>query len=377
MRTTLALRQSAEITEDIKLQSSQRFWYDGAYYWTEHYPEEAKRRLGTEAALRDLYLDYSLGDFDLRLGQQQVVWGETVGFFIADQVNAKDYREFILPDLSEINIPEPALDLEYTKDPWHVELLWIPYPRFNKNAPQGSEFAFFEAAYPPGTTVGAPVRPADSLNHSELGARLGYLWHQWDINAFYLYTWDKSPVYPHILRGETLAVEPEYKRLSIFGFTFSKEVSNIVWRGEAAFNKNAFFTTSNPQNEDGIKKSDFADYALGADFRTSDSTRMNLQLLQRIIFSPDSMYIGNPDQVRTYLTLFVSGQFFDDKFLPELFVAASPSSPDAMLRPKLAYKIKNNWLLAVGIDWFLGDSNRLFGQFESKSRVYGELSYQF
>jgi len=40
----------------------------------------------------------------VRLGRQQIVWGEAIGTFVTDVVNPKDFREFVLPDFSELRI---------------------------------------------------------------------------------------------------------------------------------------------------------------------------------------------------------------------------------------------------------------------------------
>jgi hypothetical protein len=39
-------------------------------------------------------LQYKRNKFQLRFGNQQLVWGEAFGFFFADIINPKDTREF-------------------------------------------------------------------------------------------------------------------------------------------------------------------------------------------------------------------------------------------------------------------------------------------
>lgn len=377
IRTTVAPRESCILGPDLSVHSSQRFWYDGVFDLSDNYPETVAGDLETEHKLRDLYVDYSFGDFDVRLGQQQIVWGETIGIFVADVVNAKDYREFLLPEFSEINIPEPAVDLEYSKDSWHAQIIWLPRPRFNRLPPSGSEFEFNRPPVPPDATIASVQEPSDSLGNSEIGGRLGYLWDGWDLGGFYLHTWDKSPAYARFVRNGEISIEPSHERLDIAGLTFSKELDDIVWRGELAFNRGAFFSVDDLSDEDGLQESDFLDYALAADFRISNRTRANVQLLQHVLTDYQDNFSDNTDHLSTYLSFWMKSEYVDATVMPELFVISSIDTRDAMIRPKIANKIADDLLLSTGLDWFIGGNQKLFGQFERKSRAYIELVYDF
>ncbi len=97
--------------------------------------------------LRENYLDFGSGDWDYRIGRQQIVWGEMVGLFLADVVSAKDLREFILPDFDQIRIPQWAGRAEYFKGDFHAEAIWIPVPSYDDIGKPGAEF--FPGAPPP------------------------------------------------------------------------------------------------------------------------------------------------------------------------------------------------------------------------------------
>jgi len=53
----------------------------------------------------EFYMDLRLKDFDLRVGRQQVVWGEADGLRINDIINPQDFKEFILQDYIDSRIP--------------------------------------------------------------------------------------------------------------------------------------------------------------------------------------------------------------------------------------------------------------------------------
>jgi hypothetical protein len=55
--------------------------------------------------LRELYVDTSAGDWDFRIGKQQVVWGTADGIKLLDIINPTDYREFNQNGVEDARIP--------------------------------------------------------------------------------------------------------------------------------------------------------------------------------------------------------------------------------------------------------------------------------
>ena len=51
-----------------------------------------------DAELREFYFDSFLNDTAIRLGKQQVVWGQADGLKVLDVINPQSFREFILDE---------------------------------------------------------------------------------------------------------------------------------------------------------------------------------------------------------------------------------------------------------------------------------------
>jgi hypothetical protein len=126
-----------------------------------------------EVSPRDAFVDISQGMLDLRLGKQQIVWGEALGTFITDVVNPKDLREFILPDFDDIRIPQWSAHVEGTVGDRHLEIVWTPRPKFNQVGVPGSEFAFSSPALPAGYSpkASATIEPPFRWENGEAGVR--------------------------------------------------------------------------------------------------------------------------------------------------------------------------------------------------------------
>ena len=106
----------------------------------------------------------------MRVGRQQIVWGEAIGTFITDVVNPKDFREFILPEFTELRIPIWALDFTYRLAPnVTFEGVWTPDTMSNRLAKKGAEYQFTPPAY---RFLGPVVRLPDDLDEFSLDRSL-------------------------------------------------------------------------------------------------------------------------------------------------------------------------------------------------------------
>jgi len=64
------------------------------------------------ANLRELYVDMSGGDWEARVGKQQVVWGTADGMKLLDIINPTDYAEMAQDQMEDARLPVWALNLE-------------------------------------------------------------------------------------------------------------------------------------------------------------------------------------------------------------------------------------------------------------------------
>src|SRR5215831_14073291 len=131
------------LSEAVNLRVATRAWYDAVFDATDRYPDNVARDQRTQFDLREALLSLSQGDLDVRLGRQQIVWGEAIGTFITDIVNPRDLREFVLPDFSELRIPIWALGFTYRlREGVAFEGAWTPDTRIDTLPKQGAEFQF-------------------------------------------------------------------------------------------------------------------------------------------------------------------------------------------------------------------------------------------
>jgi hypothetical protein len=268
-RVQALLQESFNLGERFRVKTSQRAFFDSVVRkFNDDRPAgsttTAKNDLESEFEFREAYVDGSFDDVDIRVGLQQIVWGEAVALFVADVVNGKDLREYILPEFDWIRRPQWSFDAVHTKDALTLEGV-ISLPKFDKLGTRGSEFEFpFPVPTGPYVVHGAH-EPESSLSNADYGARMGYLVGGLDLGLFFLHTWNKFPVLERRLTAGTLHFTPEHKRMDILGVTFSQDSGDSIVKGEFALRPGQPYTSTNPLDPDGIEQNMTLDMVLGID----------------------------------------------------------------------------------------------------------------
>jgi len=158
----------------------------------------------------------------VRVGKQQIVWGAADGLFINDVVNPLDLREFLLPDLENVHLGQPAVRLQWRRSNWLAEGVWIV--KFAETKLPGIISTNIENPVPAEATIPLvfhePVKPPVKLNNSEIGFRVSGLVDQWDISLNYLRSWRDIPTYRGTItvsetEGPTVVMTPFFPGLSV------------------------------------------------------------------------------------------------------------------------------------------------------------------
>lgn len=377
IKNQLILSGTGNVSEDLSFRVSGRGYYDAVYDATDRYSGSAESDQQWEVELRDTYFDYSFGPFDARIGKQQIVWGEAVGLFMADVVNAKDLREHVLPDFDQIRIPEWGMDLEYSRDAFHSEFVFLPVPEFNKFGVAGSEFVP-PLPLPAATfaTYHDPKEPKDGFENSKLGARFSYLLNGLDLGVFYLYGWTPSAVLYRTINSGVYEFDPQYERLHTAGATFSKEINDTIIKGEFVFNNNNYFSVIDPTDSDGVARSNTLDYLIGVDHTFLEKIEFNLQFLQSYIFDFEDTYYAQ-ERVSNSITVRFARAFLNHKLETEFLAMAGLRAPDFLYRPRVKYNVNDHCQVSVGADIFSGQSSGFFGYYRDQSRIYMETVLKF
>jgi hypothetical protein len=374
-------------SEAANLRVATRGWYDAVFEATDRYPANVERDQKTELSLREAILTLTGGDLEARVGRQQIVWGEAISTFVTDVVNPKDFREFVLPDFTELRIPIWALDVLYRLAPGvTLEGVWTPDTMHNRLPKQGAEFQFARIPFRFRNPVVRLPDDADefSLERSEGGARLSVLREGWDVALIYYDQADKNPVFfqrrvAQPVGPDVIVLEPRHPRVHVVGATVTKSLDEVVFRAEVAGTLGKRYETTDPLDPDGVVRRDTVDYLVGADYTFFGALDTSLQVSQKILAGSTKNVTrpGVAGPVTTSIALRVGTGFFDNTLNPTVLVVVGTDRGDLRVSPRLDWLATGSLTVSIGADIFEGPRRTLYGQFDSNDRVTFTTTWRF
>ena len=405
-QSRLFLELEDRLTDSLRLRASGWLLYDPLAYLVARghdFPDKPVNRwqIGdsrhVEAELRELTLDWSghVGParLDVRLGEQQVVWGQSLGLRVLDIVNAQDFREFLLEDFNEARTPLLGLNAEGWLAGWTLQTL--VFPTFEPNQLPGTTAEFALNPELPGflpgfATIFAPplvsqpfaaviqepeIKPPNwQLGSVAYGFRLARTVRGVDLGLYFLdaydpaQTWDRRIEFVPVAGLGTVPVNfltAEHVRVRNLGGSFSTSAGSFTFWGEGTFAFGRSFVVDDLSNPTGFVQRDALQTAIGVDWNGSDRLFANVQWIEAVVLGHEkSMTL---DAWQTFFTLLLRLNFRNETVLPQLFLIYGVNEHDLMLRPGVEWKVTDRFTLAAGLDLFTGPSAGLFGQYAHRN----------
>ncbi|GAB1260666.1 DUF1302 family protein [Aurantivibrio plasticivorans] len=345
----------------------------------------------TSIGLREFYIDgyISLGGSDnsfIRIGKQQVVWGQADGFRVLDAINPMNLREFILEDNDDRRIPTWMVNAElpagnWWGSDWTAQVLWIPDTTYHQTpslrdearfAPKSPRFVPVPNANTPGNPQSAQIIDADKPNRiisdSDFGVRLNAFVNSWDISINYLYhTLDRAAPYQPI-ENSAFIIEPQYERSHLLGTTFSSVFDNFTFRGEVALHSARYYIAKDfSEFSEGVAESPSVDTVFGLDFNGFSDTFISGQLFLSHITDFDDAITR--DRTDTTVSLLIERDFYNQTLTLGGQWFYNANDGDGLLRFSAEYRWRSNIIVTAGLDSFYGKERGLFGQFNQQDQI--------
>ncbi|MFT4826349.1 MAG: hypothetical protein ACJASY_003579 [Halioglobus sp.] len=336
----------------------------------------------SELSVRELYVDFDLGDSFLRLGKQQIVWGQADGIKILDVVNPQSFREFILDDFSGSRIPLWTVKLDHSVgDFGNLEFLWIPDTSYHEFAEIGSPYFITSPKLVPNLPISILLggreidKPDDPFSDADAGVRLTSFWGGWDVSFNYLYHYQDTPVYyQNRLPSGDVELRPEYERNNLLGGTLSNAFGDVTVRAEVAYNSDTFNLTSDLTGR-GILESAEVSSVLGLDWQTSSDMLVSTQWFYSRLLDYKEGTIRDQDE--QMVSLLLQRDLYNAAWQIRMLSLYSFNDKDSLVQLKLKYWVNSSLEVWLGADIFGGNRLGLFGQFEDEDRVLIGFKYGF
>ena len=322
-----------------------------------------------ELELREAYIDTEIGNTFLRIGKQQVVWGQADGLKVLDIINPQSFREFILDDFEDSRIPLWTVNAEIPIGDAFLQLLWVPDNTYDDIPEADATYAFTSPLIVPEIPTGVPVTiaPLDRPDDSDVGAKLSAFVGGWDLSLNYAYHYFDRPVTRREISINGVTVRQNYERTHLLGGTFSNVFGDFTLRGEVGYSSDRYFLLSDISDEDGVSRSSELAYVIGIDYQGWRDWFVSAQIFQSIVTDPAPGLVR--DTTESTATLLARRDFLNEALQGEMLLIHSLSQSDGVLQASVKYDWRSNIRLTVGADIFYGASVGLFGQFKEKDRI--------
>ena len=313
-----------------------------------------------DVELREAYIDTEIGSTFLRVGKQQVVWGQADGLKVLDVLNPQSFREFILDDFEDSRIPLWMVNAEIPVGEGFLQLLWIPDNTYDDIPEPGATFAFSSPLIVPEVPTGVPVtilppeRPDDFFGDSDFAAKFSVFVGGWDLSLNYAYHYFDRPVVRREISPAGIIFRQNYERTHLLGGTFSNVFGDFTLRGEVGFSSDRFFLTNDTSDADGVIHSGELSYVLGLDYQGWRDWFVSAQIFQSIVTNSGPDLVR--DRVDTNGTLLVRRDFMNEALQAEILLIQSLNEGDGVLQASLEYEWRTNIRLKIGADMFYGKS---------------------
>ncbi len=341
---------------------------------------------------RQVLLDGKVKKVNLKLGLQQVVWGQADGLRVLDVINPLDYREFILEDFLDSRRPLWMARADVPVEKGSLQLVWVPYfapsrlPGVENEFGLGSNFGLgligaAQSNLPPfSTRVESTQRPAYQLKSSQGGARYSRSIGSWDLTGNYFYGWEDTPT--SYVRGiefkpneplPTVVFKPRFDRKEVFGGTAATNFGSVVLRMEAGWNRNKPQAVTGFPIKSGYEKFGLFSSVTGLDWSANTWLWVSGQYFLQSINAPQSRLLFPRNN--HLASVFFRTNFLRDTLRPEFFVLTGLNQRQFMVRPKLTKTFGDHWSVGVSADFLGGKQTNIFGYFDSRDRVVLELKW--
>lgn len=333
------------------------------------------------AEIREAYLDTEIGSAFVRLGKQQIVWGQADGLKLLDVLNPQTFREFVLPEFEDSRIPLWSMNAEIPVRDLTLQLVWIPDTTYDDIPVQGSTFAFTSPLIVPKLPEHAQVvfnpvdKPTSALTDSDFGVRLAGFSGGWDFSLNYAYHYFDRPVLRRTLQEKFVELDQQYERTHLIGGSFSNVFGDFTLRGEVGYSTNRYFLTTSFADVDGVVRSNDASYVLGLDYAGISDWFFSAQLFQSFLSNHQDDLVRS--KVDTTLTLLARRNFMNEALSAEALLIQGLSDGDGLLQLSAEYEWRSNVRLKAGADIFYGSRAGLFGQFSDADRISVGVEFAF
>lgn len=363
-------------------------------------------RLEFLGEIKEFWIDFPLGDMDVRIGKQIMSWGLADGNNPTDILNARHVGTRFISTLDEQKIGSPAVNLVYNlpDNLGTVQGVFLPFS-ISADLPSIA----MDLTIPGATTTNIHIPddngPVIAWENMEGGIRALFYTGPLSFSASYFTGIDRYPDFAVTSVFQppstvTITMIPEHNRIHQFGVDAALVTGGWDIRTEWALN----LTTDMSGNDPAVKNPGLSGVLQVSRSFFDSALTVTAAWAPRIVFNhkapddySDSDDIYTAAEIRKYdgqaypfenaLTVRVAGKFLNETIQPEAMFLAETAARDWLGTASLTWGFADGWSFKGGANFYgsflpENDPDRDLGTFSSSTAIdndslYLELKYSF
>ncbi|MCC7202494.1 MAG: hypothetical protein IT393_07540 [Nitrospirae bacterium] len=321
--------------------------------------------------IREAYMDYRSGHYDLRAGRQIITWGAGDLLFINDTYPKNYSALFSGQPLEYLKTGSDAVKLSLYSDAISADLVVIPF--FEPyQLPDPKRFFL----YSPMTITGINT-PREEIENLEIALRLYRQLGRFDTS---LYVYRGFYKIPGMRPTSMTEAELFYPQLAVYGFSMQGALGNGVLSIEGGY----YDSLDDRNGDDPTISNSSARYILGYSKQIWSDFTAGVQYygeyMQDYGQYENSLPAGFPksDKLHQLVTLRLTQMLKYNTLRLSLFTFYSPDDEDYFVIPEARYNITDSLWFSGGINIFGGkDSRTFFGQLDKNDDLFATMRYEF
>jgi len=256
-----------------------------AFIGSDHRAQARDEDLAFETLTPEAFIQYSPtgADVSIKLGVQRLIWGESEGGAITDEVSPRNASELFFIPLEEARIGQFMLNVDHFSRWGHWTAFFVPDARFNKLPEHGAEY------YVDPFAGAADYDYGPDNDGREYGMRWKKTFGKSDISFMAASLVDNDYAYRATGASDTgrMQVSRLEPRFEMAGLAFNYARGNFLMRGEVAYKTPKAFNDASLQ----IVEKDIVDSSFGFTYSMGASNTVGLELVNRRV-------LGWTDQIQ-------------------------------------------------------------------------------
>ncbi len=346
----------------------------GLFVKTDFFHDAVARAADLE--VREAYLDYGSGAFDLRIGRQIITWGVGDLLFIND-IFPKDYAAFFSGrPLEYLKVGSDAAKVDLFFNAVSAELVVIPFFEPDR-LPTNKRFFVFD---PFPTVLHITEEPRAEFENTELALRLYRNLWGFDTAVYAYKGFFKTPAMRPDDPVLPTVVTLFFPRLAVYGASAQGNTLGGVVSLETAYDD----SLDDRSGRDPAIPNSMVKYLAGYQRQLWTDFTASFQYYGEYLldYGPyrDTLPVGFPaqDRLRQLLTVRLTQLLYYQTLRLSFFAFYSPTDRDYYVIPEIRYSFTDALWGAVGANIFGGEKETtFFGQLDKNENVYVTMRYEF